>query len=105
MIISSCADRVSNFLPREYRQLSHSAFNKIASYIPLQKEKSLVMKMFDVLKGSTTLSEVILLIYLMSTYFIVRTLQNTGNKLLTGWSGGPVFHISKCCVKHFLKQL
>ena len=40
------ADGVSNSLLREYCQLSRSAFNKIASQIPLQKEKSIVMKLF-----------------------------------------------------------
>ena len=52
------ADRVSNSLSREYRQLSRSAFNKIASRIPLQKEKSIVMKLFNCLKGSIPLNEV-----------------------------------------------
>lgn len=52
------ADRVSNSLPREYRQLCQSAFNKIASCIPQQKEKSLVMRLFDALKGTTTLCEI-----------------------------------------------
>ena len=46
------ADKVNNSLPREYRQLSRSAFGKIASCIPSQKEKSIVMKLFDVLKGA-----------------------------------------------------
>ena len=52
------ADKVSNSLPREYRQLSSSAFSKIASSIPLQKEKSAVMRLFDALKGATALCEV-----------------------------------------------
>ena len=52
------AERVSNLLPRQIRNVSREAFCKISRAIPNQREKSTVMKLFSILNGAVDIKEI-----------------------------------------------